>query len=85
MTKSQAKENQLKKARAKAMQERQKLADITHHEERVAWLSQENPTYENGEPVQSFDAQEMLKSSISCLDFIRKTGMSVGHAEVEHS
>lgn len=41
----------------------QRDADKAHHEQRVAWLSASNPTYEGGGQVKSSDRHEMLRSS----------------------
>lgn len=46
---------------------KQKAADRKHHEERVAWLSEENPKYACGAPVEKCDVNNMLNESQLCL------------------
>ena len=48
-------------------------AERKHHEERIAWLTDPNPKYACGTPVNKHDVASMLQASRECL--ADKTGM----------
>jgi hypothetical protein len=52
----------------------QVAADRRHHEDRIQWLTQENPCWADGSPVSASDVRHMLKQSRECL--ADKSGMA---------
>ena len=47
---------------------KQKARDTIHHQDRVKWLSEPNPKYSSGTPVEPHDAKRFLEQSKDCLD-----------------
>jgi len=66
--------------RAKARNERQRLADKAHHEERIAWLSAPSPRYACGGPVPPSFAATLLRQSHEALRMINEHGVSMNSA-----
>ena len=50
------------------LHEEQTARDIKHHQERIAWLTRENPVWACGEPVSRKDRSEMLRASRAILE-----------------
>lgn len=64
---------------AQERNERQRKADMAHHEGRLDWLSCDSPRYACGALVAPSDAAQMLKASREALRLIA-AGMSTNHA-----
>jgi hypothetical protein len=60
--------------------ERQRQADKLHHEERIAWLSDERPKYADGSPVPEHEILMLLSGSKECLRLINDHGMYTNSA-----
>jgi hypothetical protein len=45
----------------------QVAADRRHHEDRIQWLTQENPCWGDGSPVSASDVRQLLRQSRECL------------------
>lgn len=62
------------------LHEAQRHLDRCHHEERLAWLSQDAPTWADGSPVSASDKLQMSTASRECLRLINDHGMSTNSA-----
>lgn len=63
----------------KSLNQSQLEADEIHHMKRIEWLKSESPKWSCGTPVSKADVNQMIRSSINCLDLIVR-GISLNHA-----
>jgi hypothetical protein len=59
---------------AKAIQEEREREDYERHQERIAWLSQDNPTWADGEPVLSSDILMLREQSEGGIALLLRMG-----------
>ena len=62
------------------LHEQQRQADKTHHEGRIAWLTEGSPRWGCGAPVSKHMAAEMLAKSREALSYIDDHGMITNSA-----
>ncbi|WP_175946679.1 hypothetical protein [Burkholderia pyrrocinia] len=66
--------NSEKAARAKEIQEKRERADRRNHEERIVWLTAQNPVWGCGTPVAEYERVRMLRESRDAIALLNRMG-----------